>query len=222
MNQYNPQIHRRKSLRLKGYDYSRAGAYFVTLCAHNRMCLFGDINKGEITMNDYAKIIQGEWLNTAAIRPYIELGEYVIMPNHFHGIIIIHRGDTACTGTARRAPTVEQFGKPVAGSLPTIIRSFKSAVTKNINDIRHSPGMPIWQRNYYEHVIRDDDDYNRIAEYVAYNPKRWIEDTLHPDNQTAHRVPAARWQPVRHCDAPRRGTARRAPVYDTTEGENES
>ena len=76
---------------------------------------------------------------------------------------------------------MEQFGKPVAGSLPTIVRSFKSAVTKRINEIRNSPGLPLWQRNYYEHVIRNEADYNRIAEYVATNPQRWEEDKLHPD-----------------------------------------
>ena len=98
------------------------------------------------------------------------------MPNHFHGIIHL------CWGTARRAPaddraptggrahTMEQFGKPVAGSIPTIIRSFKSAVTKRINETRNTPGMPVWQRNFYEHIIRDDADHTRIEQYIADNP----------------------------------------------------
>jgi REP element-mobilizing transposase RayT len=217
---YNPDIHHRRSIRLKGYDYSQAGAYFVTICVHDRECLFGEIVEmggehqseclksgeyskagechsplREMVMNEFGRVVQDEWVRSAEIRAEIELGEFVVMPNHFHGIVLITNesyngngeccGDMPhCRGTARRAPTttVEQFGKPVAGSLPTIIRSFKSAVTKRINEIRNSPSVPVWQRNYHEHVIRNEADYNRIAEYVAANPHRWIEDKLHPDN----------------------------------------
>ena len=191
MNRFNPDIHHRRSIRLKGYDYSQAGAYFVTICVHDRECLFGEIVDGEMRMRQFGHIVAAEWIRTAELRPEIELGEYVVMPNHFHGIVLITDtsyngeccGDGAhCRGTARRAPTEEQFGKPVAGSLPTIIRSFKAAVTKRINEFRESPGLPVWQRNYHEHIIRNEADYNRIAEYVIANPQRWIEDKLHPDN----------------------------------------
>ena len=133
---------------------------------------------------EYGRIVLSEWLKTGDIRQGVLLGEFVIMPNHFHGILKVNDGARCPTGTARRAPT-EQFGKPIAGSLPTIIRSFKSSVTKCINEIRNSPGLPVWQRNYYEHVIRDEADYNRIAEYVTTNPQRWIEDKLHPNNYGA-------------------------------------
>lgn len=129
-------------------------------------------------MNKFGEIVRAEWLHTEDIRENVALGEYAVMPNHFHGIIHI------CTGTARRAPTgdrtptvnVEQFGKPVAGSIPTIMRSFKSAVTKRINETRNTPGAPVWQRNYYEHIIRDDADYTRIARYIADNPLNWEKD----------------------------------------------
>jgi REP element-mobilizing transposase RayT len=184
---------------LKSYDYSAAGAYFVTICAHERESLFGEIVDGEMLPGEYGRIVLTEWLKTGEIRQEVLLGEFVVMPNHFHGILKVNDGATCHTGTAvyskgmvfveegtaRRAPTVEQFGKPVAGSLSTILRSFKSSVTKCINEIRNSPGVPVWQRNYFEHVIRDEADYNRIAEYVATNPQRWIEDKLHPSNYIA-------------------------------------
>jgi len=127
------------------------------------------------------------------------------MPNHIHGIMFITDGrgtacraqnddgtfkGTACRaqnddgtfkGTACRAPT-ERFGKPVAGSVPTIIRSYKSAVTKNINELRNTPGVPVWQRNYYERIIRDDRELDGIREYIVNNPAQWDQDTDNPKN----------------------------------------
>jgi len=189
----------RRSVRLKGYDYAATGAYFITICAHERESLFGEIVDGEMFPGECGRIVLTEWLKTSDIRQEVLLGEFVVMPNHFHGILKVNNGATCHKGTAdhnkgtarvdegtaRRAPTVEQFGKPIAASLSTIIRSFKSSVTKCINEIRNSPGLPVWQRNYYEHVIRDEADYNRIAEYVTTNPQRWIEDKLHPNNYVA-------------------------------------
>jgi len=126
----------------------------------------------------WGKIVRDEWNQTSVLRPNIELGEFAVMPNHFHGIIIIVDG----RGTARRAPTgdistVEQFGKPVAGSIPTIVRSFKSAVTRQINLFRSTPGVPVWQRNYYEHIIRDEKSYLEIAQYIFDNPAHWETDS---------------------------------------------
>ena len=183
-------LHRR-SIRLQGCDYSQAGAYFVTISIQGRACLFGDIENGEMVLNEYGCAVRDEWLKTAEIRAEIQTGEFVVMPNHIHGILVIGMG-TAVMGsgtarrarteyTARRAPTTERFGQPIAGSLPTIVRAFKSAATKRINEIRQSPGVPVWQRNYYEHVIRNDTDYRQIAEYISDNPRLWEEDTLHPD-----------------------------------------
>jgi putative transposase len=174
--QPNAVPHRkRRSIRLQGYDYSQAGAYFVTLCIQNRECLFGDIVNGEMRLNEAGRIVAEEWLKTAEIRDEIELDEWVVMPNHFHGILVI--GD--CRGTARRAPTVERFGQPVVGSIPTIIRSFKSAVTKCINELRETPGTKFWQRNYWEHIVRNEPELNRIREYIHNNPAHWELDKLY-------------------------------------------
>jgi len=185
---FNPDIHHRRSIRLKEYDYSQAGAYFVTLCVYDRECLFGTIVDGDMQMKEFGYIVAAEWIRTAELRSGIELAEYVVMPNHFHGIVVItnesdNRRGTACRALGAESGMVEQFGKPVAGSLSTITRSFKAAVTRRINAYRDTPGMQVWQRNYHEHIIRNDADYTRIAEYVAYNPQRWVEDTLHPDKK---------------------------------------
>jgi len=125
-----------------------------------------------ITMNEYAVIVECEWMKASSMRLNIELDEFTIMPNHVHGIIIINE----CRGTMHRAPTLEQFGKPTSNTIPTIIRGFKSAVTKQINAIRQKPGMPVWQRSYYEHVIRSDNELNRVLENTSFNPINWPID----------------------------------------------
>jgi REP element-mobilizing transposase RayT len=193
---YRPENHHRRSLRLQGYDYAMAGMYFVTICAHEHTCLFGEIVEGQMRLNDAGIIIAEEWTMTATMRKNISVDAFVVMPNHFHGIIGIHvdcwgtmhrahiQPDTKQEGTMHRAPTKEQFGKPTSNSIPTIIRGFKSAVTKRINETRKTPGMPVWQRNYYEHVIRGDDDLNRICEYIINNSANWQEDE---ENQNMHR-----------------------------------
>lgn len=188
----NNQKHHRRSIRLKGYDYSQTGAYFITICTQNRKCLFGDIFNGEMILNKVGEIVKDEWLKTEQLRPNIRCGVFCIMPNHFHGIIVIADG----RGTARRAPTMEQFGKPVSNSIPTIVRSFKSAVTKQINQWHNTPGQKIWQRNYYEHIIRNEKDYSRIYEYTQNNPLKWELDSLNPANctGTARRAPTEKNQ----------------------------
>jgi len=194
---HNSNIHNRRSIRLKGYDYSSGGAYFITVCTQGRECLFGQIADGEMRMNDEGRIVAEEWLNTGQIRDNVQLDEWVVMPNHFHGIVVIaddRRGTANIRrGTARRAPTamhhsttVEQFGKPVSGSIPTIIRSFKSAATKRINELRQMPGAKLWQRNYYEHIIRRDDEMNKIREYILNNPAQWAEDKENPLNNSGN------------------------------------
>ncbi len=116
------------------------------------------------------------------MRPNVYLGEFVIMPNHFHAILRV-----AGRGTARRAPALERFGKPVPGSLPTIIRSFKSAASKRVNELRGSPGTAVWQRNYYEHIIREPEEWSRIRAYIAGNPARWAEDEENPGETSTKR-----------------------------------
>lgn len=183
-------MHHRRSIRLPGFDYSSEGGYFISLVTHERQYLFGEVVDGEMRLNDLGIIVRDEWFRTAELRPYIELlnEEFVVMPNHIHGIIWITdnlghwKTDTYRWGTARRAPTedtpvnVEQFGKPVSGSIPTIVRSYKSAVTKKVNELRGTPSLPVWQRNYYEHIIGDDNGYDAIIEYIHNNPKNWLTD----------------------------------------------
>jgi len=174
---YAPEKHHRRSIRLGGYDYGQAGAYFVSICTQNRDCMFGEIANGEMRLNPSGQIVREEWLRTSVVRPDVELDAFVIMPNHVHGIVcFIEDG----RGTARRAPTVERFGHPVRGSLPTIVRAFKSAATKRINEIRRSPGTLVWQRNYYEHVIRDGDELDRVRKYIEDNPGMWEMDGENP------------------------------------------
>ncbi len=127
---HNTDRHHRRSIRLKGHDYGQPGAYFVTVCTRDRECLFEEIVDGEVLLNPVSVAVRDEWLRTAKLRENLELDAFVIMPNHFHGIVVITEG----RGTARRAPT-EQFGKPVAHSISTIMRAFKSASTKRINEI---------------------------------------------------------------------------------------
>jgi REP element-mobilizing transposase RayT len=162
----------RRSIRLPGFDYGQPGMYFVTICTCKRQILFGEVVEGAMVLNQIGRIVEEEWSKTAALRPYVALDKFVIMPNHFHAIVEMHER----RGTACRAPTAERFAQPVSGSLPTIIRSFKSAVTKRVNDCRNMPGVPFWQENYYEHVIRNEDDLHRIREYIQTNPVRWEID----------------------------------------------
>ena len=177
--------HHRRSIRLKGYDYTSEGGYFITLVTHERQNLFGVVENDEMHLNPRGGIARDEWFRTAQLRPYIELfeEEFIVMPNHIHGIIWIT--DPAWLtrwGTARRAPTpddspaIEQFGKPISGSIPTIVRAYKSAVTKRINLLRQSPSTPVWQRNYYEHIITTDREYDAIAVYIYFNPLNWGVD----------------------------------------------
>ena len=173
---YDPEKHCRRSIRLQGYDYSRPGAYFVTVCTRNRKCLFGEIIEGRMVLNDYGKVVAMAWDAIPRHFPDVEIDMFQIMPNHVHGIVVISAG----RGTACRAPTMERFGKAVYGSLATIIRSFKSAVTKYINELRNTPGAKLWQRNYYDHIIRNEDELDRIRRYISDNPAKWKLDRENP------------------------------------------
>lgn len=172
---FDPEKHHRRSIRLKGYDYSQPGAYFVTMVTQGRECLFGEIINGEMQLNVCGHSAETCWRAIPEHFPNVELGAYVIMPNHVHGIILIRdKNEEPGTGTIYRAPTEEQFGKPVSGSLPTILRTFKAAVTRDLG--RKFDVHNIWQRNYYEHVIRNEREWDRIHLYIEANPSRWAED----------------------------------------------
>jgi len=181
---YNSDIHHRRSIRLKGYDYSQSGAYFVTVCTHNRECLLGEITDGEMVLNEFGKIVADEWIKTGEIRDEIELDAWVIMPNHFHGIVMIRRGDRPVAPTPVAptpvAPTPAALPGPRPKSIGSLMSGFKSAVTKRINEIRKTPGAKLWQRNYYEHIIRNEKSLENIRNYIIHNPAQWEEDENNP------------------------------------------
>jgi REP element-mobilizing transposase RayT len=127
-------------------------------------------------LNPHGKIVRDEWNKTSQIRKNISLDEFVIMPNHFHGILII----SDCRGTMHRAPTKELFGNPVSGSMPTIVRSFKSSVTRQIN-LSQPFNNPVWQRGYYEHIIRNENSLKKIRNYIINNPLKWALDEYNPE-----------------------------------------
>jgi putative transposase len=169
---YNPDKHHRQSIRLKNYDYSSVGAYFITLCTYQKQHLFGDIVEGEMVLNTMGKIIDEEWLRSAGIRKEVELDEFVIMPNHVHGIIWILPIDPSPSnvGAHGRAP----LRKPK--SLSSFTAGFKSVCTKRINELRQMPNISVWQRNYHERVIRNDKELNNIRQYIQLNPQHWETD----------------------------------------------
>ena len=186
---YTNVKYNRRSIRLKEYDYSQDGAYFVTICAHNKKCLFGDIVDGGVRLNNVGEMVEKYRGEIPIHFPQAQLDEFVTMPNHIHGIIVL---STTRRGTACRARTIEKFGRPIRGSLPTILRSYKSAVTKRINEMRKTPYIPIWHRNYYEHVIRDEDKLNEIRQYIIDNLLKWELDRENPHTTTKKEIES--WQ----------------------------
>jgi REP element-mobilizing transposase RayT len=247
MNQYHSQHHRR-SIRLKGYDYSQTGYYFITLCTRDRQCWFGEVKNGKMYLNSIGSIVAKEWLNSAQIRQEIELDEWIVMPNHFHAIVIIHNEINENLGrTSENHIQGEHFGNiqgehfgniqgehfgniqgehfgniqgehfgniqgehfgniqgehfgNIQGaslaplrlrkprSLSTLISGFKAVVTKRINEIRQVSGVSIWQRNYYEHIIRDELSLYNIRKYILENPLSWSEDPENPQKYSHYQT----------------------------------
>ena len=183
MMKYNPDVHRRKSIRLKDYDYSQPGAYFITICTHKKQCILGEVADDGMKLSRFGEIVKTEWLKTFEIRKNLILDEYIVMPNHFHGIIIVDG-----RGTLQRAPTFEKFGRPVSNSIPTVVRLFKSATTNRVNELRHTPESPFWQRNYLEHIIRNEDELNKIREYIQNNPLKWHLDRENPERVAGYEL----------------------------------
>lgn len=192
MKKFNPNIHNRKSIRLEGYDYSSAGAYFITLCCRDRAHLFGEIINGSMELNQLGEIIEEEWIKTIEIRSHISLGEWVVMPNHFHGIIHIEKD------LEQNSEHIGKFRSP-SQTIGAIIRGFKGATTKRIKELifknpdsperancnspqwdsplsRIDPEKSIWQRDYWDNIIRNQRAYENISNYIRNNPKKWEED----------------------------------------------
>jgi putative transposase len=176
----------RRSVRLPGRDYGQAGAYFVTIVTRDRAPLFGAISTGEMQPNALGDLVVREWLRTVQIRPRISADTFVVMPNHLHGILIIadNAGTVPGRGTLQRDPTVvaaEGFGQPTHDTLPTIVRGFKATTARQINLLRGTPGQPVWQRGYLEHVIRHEAELTRVRGHIAGNPGRWVLDHENPE-----------------------------------------
>lgn len=260
-------IYHRRSIRLRDYDYTQSGAYFVTLCTHERLPLFGAVVSGEMVCNVWGQIVQACWDEIPAHYPMVELDAFVVMPNHMHGIIVITGGDSVVThsvgaqyiaplrsaasqqsqsstrmesaneksipmqsangqqvqaqsgddgvrvqlgddgvraqsgGNDVRAqyiapvqPPIQQSTTPqqppkrgatpnnvTPNSLGSIVRTFKAAVTRQINRLPDAPDHPLWQRNYYEHIIRNEAALNHIHAYIVSNPAKWAEDALYTE-----------------------------------------
>lgn len=186
---YDPGRHKRRSIRLQDYDYTGEGAYFLTLCAWQRECLFGEIDQEKMLLNDMGRIVADEWRKIGCSRTNIVLDEFIIMPNHFHGIIFIMNNVGTMPAVRPNVTTVEP-GRPVGiaptgplpGSIGALMAQFKSKVTKRINAFCCNPGHPVWQRNYYERVIRNESELSRVREYICNNPLQWALDTDNPVN----------------------------------------
>ncbi len=182
--------YRIESTRLPHYDYSQPGAYFITIVTQNRQCIFGEINNGKMFLNELGEIVKQCWLEIPVHFPNVKLEEFVVMPNHVHGIIIItesiknKNGESGGGGGGGGGGGVETNNysslrnkrpRGTSKTIGSIIRGFKIGVTKYIR--QHNPSIKsIWQRNYYEHIIRNDDELNRIRKYINENPLKWNND----------------------------------------------
>ena len=215
----HPERHHRRSIRLKGYDYRQAGAYFVTICTQDRAFLFGQVVHDEMELNDAGKMVYDVWNDLPAFYPGVQTDAFIVMPNHIHGIIILvgadrrvcpDSGPRVCPDSGPRVcpdsgPRVcpdsgpracpgqpQELGQPqgVAPTLglPDVVHRFKTMTTKRYADgVKRLGWKPfrgrLWQRNYYEHIIRNEESLNRIREYILTNPMRW-----ELDRENAHRV----------------------------------
>nr|BAL59102.1 hypothetical conserved protein [Candidatus Acetothermum autotrophicum] len=178
----DPERHHRRSIRLRGYDYTQPGAYFVTICTQDRMCLFGEVVHGEMRFTDAGRMVHDVWNDLPNHYPGVTIDAFVVMPNHIHGIVVlVGAGPRACP---------EWVGQP-QGVAPTmslsdVIHRFKTMTTKRYADGVKQLGWPpfrgrLWQRNYYEHIIRDEESLHRIREYIRTNPLRWHVDRENPN-----------------------------------------
>jgi REP element-mobilizing transposase RayT len=162
---------RRRSPKLEGYDYTSPGVYFVTLCARAGRYPFGEVCDGEVRLSDVGRAIAQCWKDVPRHFQTVELDLYVVMPNHLHGLI-------ALTEAADSLPPVRT--RP---SVHTVVGAFKSAATRRVNVMRNTPGVSLWQRTYYDHVVRTEQGLERIREYIANNPIRWEIDEENPERK---------------------------------------
>ena len=188
---YDPTKHHRRSIRLPHYDYSRSGAYFITICVQERLCLFGEVQNEQICLSPAGRMIQDAWDALPERFPFVTTDAFIVMPNHVHGIVWLNNDGLArCTEVSPRRP----MGTEEA-SLGRIVQGFKSLTTNQyINGVKQQ-GWPrfngrVWQSNYFEHVIRDDDSLAAIQEYIDTNPLRWPQDQQNPQGDGTDDVEA--------------------------------
>lgn len=179
---FNPESPHRRSIRLRGYDYTQAGAYFVTICTHEREYLLGQVVEEATVLSKCGHLVERSWFNLPRYFSGVELDAFMVMPNHIHGIIIIGRGEAFARlygnerkfGVANASP-LQPHGTQT-GSLGAIIQNFKSVSTRRVNQRNRTPGIPLWQRNYYEHIVRNETALNNIRRYIQANPLMWEYD----------------------------------------------
>jgi REP-associated tyrosine transposase len=185
---FDPEIHHRRSIRLGGYDYSQPGAYFLTVCVSGKEHLFGEIVEGQMLANERGELVARQWSDLPRHYPEIRLDAFCVMPNHVHGIIEIVAPDVrAIRESSGQKPRAEHTVGAIHESplrrrrmlLPRIIGRFKMNTTKRINQVNGTAGRSVWQRNYYEHIIRNSRELDIIREYISTNPVRWSAD---PEN----------------------------------------
>lgn len=186
--QFDPTKHHRRSIRLKGYDYASEGAYFVTIVTQGRECLFGEIVDGEMSLSKYGEMVQKWWNELPLHFPNVETGAFIIMPNHIHGIIFKtdeRKGEVISprneTGEASlQGKETLPLRKPTLGQ---IVGYFKYQSTKEMKATDHTGTITkFWQRNYYEHVIRNEKELRQKTDYILNNPFRWDDDEENPGN----------------------------------------
>ena len=176
----NPERPQRRSVRLKCYDYSQPGAYFITICTHDRECIFGDVVDGEMRLNEFGKVVAKCWDDLRDHYPLVATDAFVMMPNHVHGIVVLT--DDADNVGAGFEPARKTCMKHVVARRPLseIVRGFKTFSSRRVNEMRGMRGTPVWQRNYYEHVIRNEKELTEIRHYIINNALKWDVDEENP------------------------------------------
>jgi len=189
MGPLSQPLRQRKQIRLRGYDYDQPGAYFLTICTQNRECLFGDVANGMMQLNDTGLMVQETWRQLPSHYPHIVLDEFIVMPNHLHGILVITAPPPNVGAVHEPSPSddtdtdigaIRESPLQRRAILPKAVGRFKMVTAKQINQYRQTPGWPVWQRNYYEHIVRTENDLNPIRNYIISNPAQWAQDTENP------------------------------------------
>jgi len=175
MGRFSPEKQHRRSIRLRGHDYTQIGAYFLTLCTWKRRCLLGEIREGQMRLNAAGKTVECCWLEVPSHFGKLGIDSFVVMPNHLHAIVHIVRA-------THGSPLQENRARgPASGSIGALIPTFKATTAMRINRLAGTSGSPVWQRNFYDRVIRSEWELTRIRRYIADNPARWMNDPENPD-----------------------------------------